>query len=165
MKHSRWMAVLCLFPLVFAVQSLAADWPPISPDDLKMTTEPLAPGAPAVILYREVDRDDTGLTAHENDFVRIKILKEEGRKYADVEIPFNKGNGNNIVNIKAHTIRPDGSISTFQGRPFDKSIVKARGLKYMAKTFNLPDVEVAALSNIRTDSRGVAGQLWTARYS
>ena len=47
----------------------------------------LAPGAPAIILYRQVDRDDNGQTGHESNFVRVKILKEEGRKYADVEIP------------------------------------------------------------------------------
>jgi hypothetical protein len=135
----------CLVGLTLCQLSHAADWPPIAPEELKMTSEPLAPGAPAIILYREVNRDDSGLTAHENDFVRIKILKEEGRKYADVEIPFNKGSGNNIVNIRAHTIHPDGSVSNFQGKPFDKSIVKAKGLKYMAKTFTLPDVEVGSI--------------------
>src|SRR5271170_5806677 len=61
---------------------------PISPDELKMTSEPLAPGAPAVILFREVDRDDNGHTSHEDNYVKIKILTEDGRKYADVEIPF-----------------------------------------------------------------------------
>jgi hypothetical protein len=65
--------------------------PPISPEELKMTSEPLAPGAPAIILYRQVDRDDNGRTSHEDNFERIKILTEEGRKYADVEIPFIKG--------------------------------------------------------------------------
>jgi hypothetical protein len=92
-----------------------------------------------------VDRDDSGHSAHENNYVRIKILKEEGRKYADVEIPFYKENGNNIVNIHARTVRPDGSIATFVGKTFDKSIVKAKGLKYMAKTFTLPDVQVGSI--------------------
>src|SRR5580765_2470448 len=110
-----------------------------------MTSEPLAPGAPAIILYRQVDRDDSGLTAHENNYVRIKILTEEGRKYADVEIPFLKEQGNNVASIKARTIRPDGSIVNFEGKPFEKSIVKAKGLKYMAKTFTLPDVQVGGI--------------------
>src|SRR5215471_13978211 len=108
------LGVTLLFTLVslFVSQpALAADWPPITSDDLKMTSEPLAPGAPAIILYRQVDRDDSGHTAHENDFVRIKILKEEGRKYADVEIPFYKGHGKNIVNVHGRTIRPDGDIA------------------------------------------------------
>ncbi|HVR24542.1 MAG TPA: hypothetical protein VMU26_14605, partial [Candidatus Polarisedimenticolia bacterium] len=45
--------------------------PPISPEELKMTSEALAPGAPAIILYRQVDRDDNGHTSHEDNFERI----------------------------------------------------------------------------------------------
>jgi len=116
----------------------------ISPEELKMTSEPLAPGAPAVILYRQVDRDDNGLTSHEDNYFRIKILTEEGRKYADVEIPFVKGN-NDVVHLRARSIRPDGSVTDFDGKVFEKSIVKARGLKYLAKTFTLPDVQVGSI--------------------
>ena len=145
MKRGLWAWIvafaLLLIALTVSQRLFAADLPPISPEELKMTSEPLAPGAPAIILYREVDRDDSGHTAHETDFVRIKILKDEGRKYADIEIPFRKGFGNNIVNIRARTIRADGSVVNFEGKPFDKEIVKAKGLKYMAKTFTLPDVE------------------------
>jgi hypothetical protein len=123
-------------------------WPisfqPVSPEELKMTSEPKAPGAPAIILLREVDRDDRGNTAHEDVYFRTKILTEEGRKYGDVEIPFFKSEGN-IVNIHARTIRPDGSIVDFTGKAFDKSILKAWGLKYMAKTFTLPDVQVGSI--------------------
>ena len=117
----------------------------VSEEELKMTSEPQAKGAPAIILYRQVDRDDTGLTAHEDDYFRIKILTEEGRKYADIEIPFVKESGNNIVNVHARTIRPDGSIANFDGKVFEKSIVKAQGLKYVAKTFTLPDVQVGSI--------------------
>jgi len=123
----------------------ASEFQPVSPEELKMTSEPQAPGVPAIILYRQVDRDDSGRTAHENDYFRIKILTEEGRKYADVEIPFFKENGNNIVNIHGRTIRPDGSIVNFEGKAFDKSIAKAKGLKIMAKTFTLPDVQVGSV--------------------
>ena len=117
---------------------------PISPEELKMTSEPLAPGAPAVILYRQVDRDDNGRTSHEDNYVRIKILTEEGRKQADVEIPFLKGS-NDVVHLRARAIRPDGSVSDFDGKVYEKSIVKARGLQYMAKTFTLPDVQVGGI--------------------
>src|SRR5579864_266616 len=65
---------------------------PVSPDELKMANEPLAPGAPAIILYRQVDRVDDLRTPHEDNYFRIKILTEEGRKYADIEIPFFKQN-------------------------------------------------------------------------
>jgi hypothetical protein len=117
---------------------------PISADELAMKTEPLAPGAPAIILYRQVDRDDNGQTSHEDDYYRIKILTEEGRKYANVEIPFFK-QSENIVGVHARTIRPDGSIVNFDGKVFEKSLVKARGVKYLAKTFTLPDVQVGGI--------------------
>jgi len=109
-----------------------------------MTSEPKAPGAPAVILFREVDRDDTDYGSKEDNYVRIKILTEEGRKYADIEIPYLK-DAENIVNLKARSIRPDGTIANFEGKPFDKTIVKARGLKYQAKTLTLPDVQVGSV--------------------
>lgn len=114
---------------------------PVSPEELKMMGDPHAPGAPAIILFRQVDRDDNGRTSHQYNYFRIKILTEEGRKYGDVEIPFFKENGN-IVNIRARTIRQDGSIVNFDGKVYEKPIVKAKGLKYMAKTFTLPEVQV-----------------------
>jgi hypothetical protein len=113
---------------------------PPNPDELKMTSEPLAPGAPAVILYRQVDRDDNMLTAHEDNYVRVKILTEEGRKYGDVEIPFFKEN-EEIVNVHGRTIHPDGSIREFDGKIFDKSLLKSREGRVLAKTFSLPDVQ------------------------
>jgi len=129
---------------VFAVPAWAVGFQPVSAEELKMTAEPKAPGAPAIILFRQVDRDDRGLTAHEDVYFRIKILTEEGRKYADVEIPMWKYQGN-VINVHARTIKPDGSIVNFQGKAFDKEIVKAKGVKYMAKTFTLPDVQIGGI--------------------
>lgn len=127
-----------------ATVSAGEAFPPITPEELKMTSEPLAPGAPAVILYRQVDRDDNGRTSHEDNFERIKILTEEGRKYGDVEIPFVRG-GYDVVHIRARSIRPDGSAVDFGGQVFEKTIVKARGFKYLAKTFTLPDVQPGSI--------------------
>jgi hypothetical protein len=142
-------STLCVFTAAFFAITLstsawAVGFQPVSPDELKMMSEPKAPGAPAIILFHEVNRDDRGLTAHEDVYFRIKILTEEGRKYADIEIPFFKEEGQ-IVNIHARTIKPDGSIVEFNGKAFDKSIVKARGVRYMAKTFTLPDVQVGCI--------------------
>jgi transglutaminase-like putative cysteine protease len=119
------------------------EFQPVSPEELAMKSEPLAPGAPAIILFRQVDRDDTGLT-HEYNYLRIKILTEEGRKYADIELPFVKG-FTDIVSIRARTIGPNGSITNFDGKVYEKEIVKAKGLKYLAKTFTLPDVKVGGV--------------------
>ena len=114
-----------------------------------MKSEPLAPGAPAIILYRQVDRDDNdhdtrGRTSHEEEYFRVKILTEEGRNYADVEIPFEK-DYQNVVDVKARTIKPDGSIVNFDGKVFEKTLKKGRGVKYLAETFTLPDVQVGGI--------------------
>jgi len=143
--------------VVLAAQAHAGiQFQPVSQEELKMTSEPLAPGAPAVILYREVYRDDCGITCHstsvglmsadrfEHNYFRVKILTEAGRKYGDIEIPLSEGVGN-IANINARTIRPDGSIVNFSGQIFEKTIVKTRRLRYIAKTFSMPDVQVGSI--------------------
>jgi len=123
----------------------ADEWLPISPEELKMTSEPKAPGAPAIILYRQVDRDDSNThRPTEYNYVRTKIFTEEGRKYADVEIPFFKDN-ENITDVRARTVRPDGSSVNFDGKIYEKEIVKARGFKYLAKTFTLSDVQPGSI--------------------
>ncbi len=147
-SYRRLMVLVLLLFVGAAVRrtppvSAGDEWQPISQEELKMTSVPEAPGAPAVYLYRQVDRDDSNFISEEYRYARIKILTEEGRKYADVEIRFFEGE--NIHSIKARTIRPDGSIVNFDGKAFDKTIVKAKGLKYLAKTFTLPDVQVGSI--------------------
>ena len=109
-----------------------------------MTSEPLAPGAPAIILYRQVDRDDDQPVPREDNYVRIKILTEEGRKYANVEIPFLDGR-QEVWKLKARTIKSNGVMADFDGKVFEKELVKVRGVKILAKTFTLPDVQVGTI--------------------
>jgi hypothetical protein len=109
-----------------------------------MTSEPQAPGAPAVILYRQVDVDDNGRTSHEDNYVRIKILTEEGRKYGDVEIPFFK-ESTDIASVHARTIKPDGSVVEFDGKVFEKAAVKGRNQRLLVKSFTLPNVEAGSI--------------------
>jgi len=142
----------CLFVLIvaFGVVSLSTiahaqqGFQPVSPDELKMTSEPLAPDAPAIILYRQVDRDDDIRFPREENYFRIKILTEEGRKNGDIEIPFFKQNGD-VIHIRARTIKPDGSIVNFDGQVLEKSIAKSRFGEILAKTFALPDVQVGSI--------------------
>lgn len=145
----KWVAAAGLAAFLFTAQNAnAVGFQPVSPDELKMTSEPLAPGAPAIVLYRQVDKDDNIHTPHEDSYFRIKILTEEGRKHADVEIPFLK-EAEDVASIKARTIKPDGSIVDFGGKVFEKELLKGRfegrGLKYRAKTFTLSDVQVGSI--------------------
>ncbi|MGO8985145.1 MAG: DUF3857 domain-containing protein [Terriglobales bacterium] len=148
LRLEKWALVGLAILLFAGIDASAIGFQPVSPDELKMASEPLAPGAPAIILYRQVDRDDNIHTPHEDNYFRIKILTEEGRKRADVEIEFLK-EIQNVGNIKARTIRPDGSIAPFDGKIFDKQLMRGkfegRGLQYLAKTFTLPDVQVGSI--------------------
>ena len=148
-RFSKWIVTslaVCLLAIPRAQAGIG--FQAVSPDELKMTSEPLAPGAPAIILYRQVDRDDNIHTPHEDNYIRIKILTEEGRKRADVEIAFWKEN-EDIINIHARTIRPDGTAVEFGGQVFEKNLVKGKvqgqKMKYLAKTFTLTDVQVGSI--------------------
>ncbi len=136
--------VVCLLFVRQRYVTAGDDWLPIDPADLKMTSEPLAPGAPAIYLYRQVDRDDSGRATSERNYARIKILTEEGRKYANVEIPFEKGRYQ-VSGIRARTIRPDGSVVNFDGKVFENTIVKSKSQKYLAKTFSLSEALVGSI--------------------
>ncbi len=150
MSYRRLFLLALLLVVLGAVRpthpvSAGDEWQPISQEELKMPSEPKAPGAPAIILYRQVDRDDSNVrTAHEYNYIRKKVFTEEGRKFADVEIPVVKGKWD-IHNIKARTVRPDGTIVNFDGKVYEKEIVKARGIKFLAKTFTLSDVQPGSI--------------------
>src|SRR5258708_1231756 len=138
------IAVLVLCAGALSVR--AEDWLPISPEELRMTSEPHAPGASAILLYRQADRDDNGPT--ETNYARSKMLREEGGKFADGEIPFYKG-AENVRAIHARTIHSDGSIVDFNGTIYDKPIIQARAVKLLAKTFTMPDVQVGSIIEYR----------------
>jgi len=138
--------LFCSLSTLITLPAHADDWLPVTPDELKMTSEPKAPGVPAIYLYRQVDRDDWN--NREDNYVRIKIFTEEGRKYADVKLPFVKGHGD-IWGIHARTIRPDGSIVKFDGKVYETTIVKAKGVKYLAKTFTLLEVQPGGIIEYR----------------
>src|SRR5208282_3677254 len=157
---SLLFVLLC--SILFSASTRAGDeWQPIDPAELKMTSEPLAPGAPAIYLYRQVDRDD--VRAEETVYARIKILTEEGRKYADVEIPFVKQQGN-ISGLRARSIRPDGTAVNFDGKVYEKTVVKARGFSFLAKTFTIPDVQAGSIIEYRYTSTWSQEWVYDSRW-
>jgi hypothetical protein len=136
---------ICLCVLCLPKSKVTGDeWLPIDPADLKMTSEPKAPGAPAIYLYRQVDRMDLGRANTEYDYVRIKILTEEGREHANIEIPY-RSQSTNISNIRARTVHPDGSVVNFEGKIYEKMVEKTKGVQVKAKVFTVPDVQVGSI--------------------
>ncbi len=141
--------LILIFSTIFSGSARAGDeWLPIDPAELKMTSDPKAPGAPAIYLYRQVDRDDSKSDTSEYNYLRIKILTEEGRKYGNIEIPFDK-DAFHVSALHARTIHPDGSIVNFQGKVYENTIVKSKSWKYLAKTFSMPDVTVGSIVEYR----------------
>jgi Domain of Unknown Function with PDB structure (DUF3857) len=126
-----------------------------------MKGEPKAPKAAAIYLYRQVDRNDADAT--ESIYSRIKILTDEGRKYANVEIPYLKG-ATSIRGLQARVIRPDGSIVEFDGTVYEKPILKARGVKMMSKSFTLPSVEVGSIIDYRYRRSMPVGWAFNSRW-
>ena len=135
-----------------------------SHDELNMTSLPGYPGVAAVVLNcEESDYDEGHVTSK---YERIKILTEEGKKYADVELPylttltttddFNngfRGNEKTLDDIQGRTIHPDGTIIPFTGKPYLRVIVKTGGYKRQAKVFTLPDVTVGSIIEYRYATR------------
>ena len=118
---------------------------------------PEQPGAPAFVLYREeIDNDQQHF---HSEYVRIKVLTEAGRKYADIQIPYYRQD-TNITDVHGRTIHPDGSIVEFQGKPFDKDYVKSKTVKLKMKTFSLPDVQVGSIVEYRFTVRYGDHSLW-----
>ena len=115
-----------------------------------MTSVPEAPGAAAVILYRQVDRDDDA--DHEYNYVRIKILNRRRAENTPTSKSRFSRKAGDVHGVKARTIRPDGSIANFEGKPLEQMIVKAKGVKYLAKVIMLPDVQVGSIIEYRYKS-------------
>jgi hypothetical protein len=141
-----WMltttALFCLSSLALDQQ---ANWAPIPAEEMALKDDPVAPGAVAVILFREQISDDKKGVATEH--IRIKVLKDAGKKYADIEIPTAKWM--KIDSIEARTVRSDGSIVPFTGTIHDKTVAKTRKLEISVKAFTLPDVEAGSIIEYR----------------
>jgi hypothetical protein len=132
--------VLVLAPLsAFAF----SEWQDPTPEELKMTSYPADPNAPAVFLYREEKVDDD---IHIHTFyARVKILSEKGKEmFGDIEIPYEAG-ATTIRGISGRTIHSDGTVVPFTGGANDKLLVRQGGVRMMEKVFSMPDVQVGSI--------------------
>lgn len=141
MRNVRACIIICCFLTASLLFAQKEDWLPITPEDLQIKEVPGDPGASAIQLYYANFIDDSN--SSEFIYRRIKILTEKGKQWADVEI--NVVPDTSIKDLKARTIRPDGSIVDFTGKPFEKTVLKGRGIKWLVKTFTLPEVSVGSL--------------------
>lgn len=144
--RSLLVSLLFLPSSLLTSRAFAAEWQQPTPEELSMAASPADPNADAVYLYRE---DVTDNKLHmEAVYVRLKILRDEGKKYGDVEI-LGAGRNFQITDIQGRTIHSDGTIVPFTGKPYEKLLVKTRTLQYKAKVFSLPDVQNGSILEYR----------------
>jgi hypothetical protein len=136
-----FLSLILVAVFVASARAQKEDWQPITQHDLEMKQVPGNPGADAVQLYYADfinDQEQTEFFYH-----RIKVLNEKGKSYADVELIVPPEGS--ISSLKARTIQPDGRIAEFTGKPFQKTVIKTRGVKVLAKAFTMPEVSVGSI--------------------
>jgi hypothetical protein len=147
------MRSLSLFQFAFAFAALVL--PPASRaqkfqeptrDELQMTSDPKAPGAPAVYLYREEKTDNANHTISE--YARIKVLTELGKEWATVEVPYVPGY-TAVPVIEGRTIHSDGTIVPLTGKPEELLVFKNHRNHLKAAVFTLPSAEVGSILEYR----------------
>ena len=148
MRRARLTAfILTLSILIIVPGTLRAldDWQPVTPEDLSLKYDAAHP-YPAVILYHEEISDDN--RRHIVSYYKIKVLSDAGRERANIVLQY-RDDFNHIIDVKGRTISPSGVITPFEGKPFDTTVIKGRGLKIKAKSFVLPNVEVGSIIEYR----------------
>ncbi len=155
--RSRILAALFagMAAMSIAAPACASEFVPPTPEELSMKALPGYPGVPAAILYNEEVATDSKRSVQH--YVRIKVLTEEGKRYANVELQFASHTGDGwvqgddlmIENISGRTVEPDGRVVPFTGKPYLKMLERGDGVKYQERVFTLPEVEVGSIIEYR----------------
>jgi hypothetical protein len=127
-----------------------AQFQPPTSEELKMTSDPKAPGADAVYFNIEEIANDP--LHYQSYYARIKVLTEKGKELSTVELPYLRGSVK-IADIKGRTIHADGTIYPLTVKPEDLMVAKTGELQIGKKVFTLPNVEVGSILEYRYDLR------------
>jgi hypothetical protein len=145
--QARASLSFALFLLAVCASSrLLAQFQPPTPDELKMTADPKAPGASAVYLYREDVIEDS--THSDTIYERIKVLSEKGKDLATVHVPYVHGI-DTVSDIQGRTIHADGTIIPLTAKPADLMAFKSSSFEVDEIVFTLPNAEVGSILEYR----------------
>lgn len=146
--------VLFLFSSHAAATVPVEDWRPVDPAELSLKSPTVERDADAEALFWEVKIDDSAdgdlIFSH---YVRIKVFTDRGREsQSKVDLPYGRLYGSEIKinDIAGRTIHSDGSIVDLKKDDvFERTIVKASGVKVKAKSFAMPAVEPGCIIEYR----------------
>jgi hypothetical protein len=174
-------ALALLFALLFAASAPALargdkDWKPVDPAEIALAAPTVEKDADAEVLYWEVrvadEADGYEPRTVLRHYVRIKIYNERGRESqskVDILAPKVGGREVKISDIAGRTTRPDGTTVELKKEDiFERTVVKASGLKVKAKSFAMPAVEPGSIieyrwREVRGDSLSMYDRLEFAR--
>src|SRR5271165_5368245 len=119
--HRSLHTVFALAVLALPFAGVAQKFQEPTKEELQMTSDPKAPGAPAVFLYREEITDNGN--HYISEYARIKVLTELGKEWATVEVPYVPGYSEPPI-IEGRTIHPDGTVVSLTGKASDLLVFK-----------------------------------------
>jgi len=134
--------LVCILAVPMLCGQELPNLPPLTPQDIALKEVPGALGAPAVILYYAVETDNT--KSSETRSVRLKVLQDKGKEYANIEIPYT-GKEIQLDAIRARTVDAQGRVSEFTDQVFDREIIKAKKYRVNAKVLALANVQVGTI--------------------
>lgn len=135
-----------LFVAALPIVLRAAEFQQPTPEELKMTSDPAAPGAAAVYLYyEEIDNDPLH---YQSVYARIKVLTDKGKELSTVNLPYVR-RSYKIKGIQGRTIHPDGTVIPLTTKPEDLMVSKTGDLEIGRMVFTLPEVTVGSILEYR----------------
>jgi len=131
-------------------RALAFDWADVTDAEKSMKSNPLDPGAGAVVLFKRgrievLEKSSLFWTTRIQTYTRIKIFNDAGREYANVSVDAPKYM--RMSKIEGRTILPSGQIipldssQVFRGRSFEAG----RNYAILKTSFSFPSVETGAI--------------------
>ncbi len=150
----RWRALSMLIvftTLSFHVSRAAAsDWDPVTDAEKTMKSNPLDPGAGAVVLFKRgqidvIEKSSLFWTTRIQTYVRIKVFNDAGRDAGIVSIEAPKFV--RMSKIEGRTILPSGEIipldssKVFRG----KSYTEGKSFAILESSFTFPSVQPGAI--------------------
>jgi hypothetical protein len=142
--------------IVFAVflfdvpRAAAFDWDPVTDAEKGMKTNPLDPGAGAVVLFKRgqidvIEKSSLFWTTRIQTYVRIKIFTDAGRDAGNVSVEDAKFV--RISRIEGRTILPSGEIIPLDTSKIFRGTAYTEGKNFaiLSSSFTFPSVQPGAI--------------------
>ncbi len=133
-----------------AVKAAAFDWDPVTDAEKSMKSNPLDPGAGAVVLFKHgevdvIEQQSLFWTTRIRTYARIKIFNDAGRDAANISVDAPKNM--RISKVEGRTILPSGQIipldpsKVFRGKAYESG----KNFAIIETSFTFPSVVPGAI--------------------